>query len=219
MNIQEEIRPVEDTEEEDAADEDDRISWGLEYDVFEDVASALEEFVRLNHVKRFVEAEELYRSCLSNHQDWFPVLAEFAEHLLLRRSYEELAEFSDHSLRVVKDSREMQVLIMMRVIADVHLKKSFQDAIIQTSIIWHCFPIDYKKTLPIDTEVSPSGMFLYIYPNRLILSLDSHSRAFTPGCGSYRRVLWPSTYKSRSFASISSRNRLEVFYNLVPSPT
>ncbi|MCJ1426154.1 hypothetical protein MMC29_004056 [Sticta canariensis] len=153
MNEQEDIRPVEDTEEDDAADKDDCISWGLEYDVFEDVASALEEFVRLNHLKRFVEAEDLYRSCLFNHQDWFPVLAEFAEHLLLRRSYEELAEFSDHFLRVVKDSREMQVLIMMRVIADIHLKKPFQDAIIQTSIIWHHFPIDYKETLPIDTEI------------------------------------------------------------------
>lgn len=169
MNEQEEIRPVGDTEEDDAADEDDRISWGLEYDVFEDIASALEEFVRLNHIKRFVEAEELYRSCLLNYQDWFPVLAECAEHLLLRRSYEELAEFSDHFLRVIKDSREMQVLIMMRVIADVHLNKSFQDAIIQTSIIWHHFPVDYKKTLPRDTEVGLSGMFPYIYPHLLIL--------------------------------------------------
>ena len=168
MNEQEEIRPVKDTEEDDVADEDDRISWGLEYDVFEDVASALEEFVRLNHVKRFVEAEDLYQRCLCNHQDWFPVSAEFAEHLLLRRSYQELAEFSDRRLRAVKDSREMQVLIMMRVIADIHLNKSFQDAIIQTSIIWHHFPIDYKKRLPIDTEVSPSGMFLYIYPIMLI---------------------------------------------------
>lgn len=84
-------------------------------------------------------------------------MAEFAEHLLLRRSYKELAEFSEKNLRAATDTREMQVLIMMRVIADIYLNKSFQDAIAQTSIIWHHFPIDYNKSMPIDTEV---GLFI-----------------------------------------------------------
>lgn len=46
------FRPRDDAKDNDLADEEDRISW--EYDLIENVGSALEEFVRQNHVKRFV---------------------------------------------------------------------------------------------------------------------------------------------------------------------
>lgn len=166
MSEQEAVRlfqPIDDTEEDDAAGEDDRISW--EYDLIEDVASALEEFVRLNHVKRFDEAERLYQACLENHEDWFPVVAEFAEHLLLRRSYKKLVEFSEKSTRVATDSREMQVLIMMRVIANIYLNESFQDAIAYISIIWYHFPIDYSRKMPIDTEVGFPAIWDILFPS------------------------------------------------------
>ncbi|MCJ1463364.1 hypothetical protein MMC07_001971 [Pseudocyphellaria aurata] len=127
------VQPIDDTKEDDAADEDDQISW--EYDLIEDVASALEEFVRLNHIKRFDEAKRLYQACLVDHEDWFPVVAEFAEHLLLRRSYKKLEEFIERIMRTATDSREMQVLIIMGVIANIYLNESFQDAIAQISII------------------------------------------------------------------------------------
>lgn len=163
MNKKEDVhlfRPTDDGKDENVSGEEDWIS--LEYDLIEDVASALEEFVRLNHVKRFDEAKEVYQNCLVNYQDWFPVVAEFAEHLLLRRSYKELADFCEDNMSAFTDSREMQVLIIMRIIADVHLNNSFQDAIAQISIIWHYFPIDYSKTMPIDAEVSLSSVLAYL---------------------------------------------------------
>lgn len=167
---QDEVRkslPKDDLEEDDAADEADWIS--LEYDLIEDVASELEEFVRLNHVKRFVEAEELYQNCLINHKDWFPVVAEFAEHLLLRQSFEKLAHFSKTNLGTVTDSRERLVLVLMEAVANIYLKNSFQDAIAQASIIWHYLPIDYSKNMPIDTEVCLSSVLAHIYRHLLIL--------------------------------------------------
>lgn len=158
MNKKEEVHlflPIDDCEAKDISGE----YWiPLEYDLSKDVSSALEEFVRLNHVKKFIEAEKVYQDCLVEHQDWFPIVAEFAEHLLLRSSYRELAEFSEKNMRGFTDSREMQVLIMMRVIADIYLNQSFRDAIAQISIIWHHFPIDYRSKMPIDTEVSLSSV-------------------------------------------------------------
>lgn len=162
---QEEVRMFllnDDTEEDDAPHEADRIS--MEYDLFEDVASELDEFVRLNHVKQFAEAEELYQSSLINHQDWFPIIAEFAEHLLLRGSYAELANFSKEKLKAATESREMQVLILVGVIADIHLKKPFKDALAQISVIWHVSPIDYGTTMPIDTEVGLGSVRTPISP-------------------------------------------------------
>lgn len=159
--------PKDDLEDDDAADEADWIS--LEYDLIEDVASELEEFVRLNHVRRFVEAEELYQNCLVNHKDWFPVVAEFAEHLLLRQSYEKLAHFSRTNLGTVTDSCERLVLVLMEAVANIYLKNSFQDAIAQASIIWHYLPIDYSKNMPIDTEVRLSSVLAHIYRHVLIL--------------------------------------------------
>ena len=155
-----------DTKEDDASHEADCIS--LEYGLFEDIASKLDEFVRLNHLKKFVEAKELYQSGLINHQDWFPVVAEFAEHLLQQGFYEELVKFSEKHLKVTTESRELQVLILMGVIANIHLNQTYQDALAQISVIWHVAPIDYSKEMPIDTEVGLSSVRTHINSCSLI---------------------------------------------------
>lgn len=143
---------------------------------------------------------------MAKHEDWFPVVvvAEFAEHLLLRGLHSELAKFSRKKSTGTTEPLELVVLILMRVIADIHLEKNFEDALALISVIWHVSPIDYSKAMPIDTEVGLSSVRTYIDRCSLILQPDPYSRAFAPGRGSYPKVLRPDGCKRRFFASTPS---------------
>ena len=90
----------------------------LEYEIEEDVEAELEEFVRLNHSGQMKDAHKLYHDCLSGHEDWFPVAAEFADCLLREGNIAKLAKFGKGKAATFSDPYEKALLFLMGSIGD-----------------------------------------------------------------------------------------------------
>lgn len=90
----------------------------IECDIEEDIEGALEDFVRLSHTFQFAKAQEFYVECLSSHEAWFPVSAEYAEFLCLQRQYGELKSFSLAAETRFSDAQELALFRIMELIAD-----------------------------------------------------------------------------------------------------
>ena len=85
----------------------------LDYEIEEDVKAELEEFVRLSHTGQFKDAHELFDECLSSHDGWYPVAAEYADCLLREGDFEQLAAFCEKALMKFPDLRETALLELM----------------------------------------------------------------------------------------------------------
>ncbi len=98
------------------------VNLELEFEIEEDVEAELEEFVRLNHMRQFKEAHELFDECLSGHVDWYPVSAEYADLLLREGKLMELAAFSLNAATMFQDPAETTLFKLMKVIGDLSSK-------------------------------------------------------------------------------------------------
>ena len=111
----------------------------LEYEIEEDIESELENFVRLNHTGQFEDAHELFDECLSSHDDWYPIAAEYADCLLREGKFEQLADFGRKVSRTFKDPGEKMLLRLMRVIGNLEPRDVMR---VQLRLLW---PIDGLK--------------------------------------------------------------------------
>jgi hypothetical protein len=130
----------------------------LDYEIEEDVGAELEEFVRLND-----EAHQLYQECLSAHQDWFPVMAEFADCLLRECKFSLLSKFiTDTTERLLSSSQpqqESQILVLMQAIANYRLTGQLEDTIIKSPSIWATINLKQPFSSPKDTEVKSNSQY------------------------------------------------------------
>ena len=85
----------------------------LECEIQEDVGAELEDFVRLNHTGQFKDAHELYDECLSIHDDWYPIAAEYADCLLREGDFAQLAAFSRKAVTRFQDLCERALFSLM----------------------------------------------------------------------------------------------------------
>ena len=95
------------------------IELELEYEIEEDIEAELENFVRLNHTGQFEDAHELFHECLSSHDDWYPVAAEYADCLLREGKFKQLADFSRKASMTFQDPGEQMLLRLMEVIGNL----------------------------------------------------------------------------------------------------
>lgn len=91
----------------------------LEYEIEEDIESELENFVRLNHTGQFEDAHELFDECLSSHDHWYPIAAEYADCLLREGKLKQLAQFCSKASTTFQDPGEKMVLLLMGIIGDL----------------------------------------------------------------------------------------------------
>lgn len=88
----------------------------LEYEMEEDLEAELEDFVRLSHSGQFKDAHELYDECLSAHDSWYPIAAEYADCLLREGDFQQLVTFSRKAAMRFQDPSERTLLHLMEVI-------------------------------------------------------------------------------------------------------
>lgn len=85
----------------------------LDYEIEEDVKAELEDFVRLSHSGQFKDAHELFDECLSSHDGWYPIAAEYADCLLREGDFKQLAAFCEKASMKSQDTRETALLELM----------------------------------------------------------------------------------------------------------
>lgn len=139
---------------------DGDVKLELDCEVVEDVEAELEDFVHLNHTSQFEAAHELFDDCLSKHDSWYPVAAEYADCLLREGKFHCLHAFCDKSIPVFSDVNEKTVLRLMNLIGSCALmeieepgsgfKDSWQDVVAICSSLSLSPPFTSLK----DTDVS-----------------------------------------------------------------
>ena len=95
------------------------IELTLEYKIEEDIEAELENFVRLNHTGQFEDAHELFDECLSSHDDWYPIAAEYADCLLRQGKFNQLSYFSWKASMTFQDAGEKTLLRLMVMIGNL----------------------------------------------------------------------------------------------------
>ena len=122
-------------------------------DIEEDIEGELEDFVRLSHTFQFVKAQQLYDECLSTHEAWFPVSAEYADFLCLQSQYDQLKSFSQAALTRFSDVQELALFHLMELLADCYLQPDDIDYnLIKALKIWKDATIPFPASS--DIEVS-----------------------------------------------------------------
>lgn len=94
-------------------DPSEDVKLELECEIEEDIEAELEDFVRLNHTGQFIDAHELYEECLSTHDDWYPIAAEYADCLLREGDFAQLAAFSKRAAAIFRDRSERALFQLM----------------------------------------------------------------------------------------------------------
>ena len=102
-------------------DEDARLT--VDFDIEEDVEAELSEFARLSYTGHFVEAEGVFRECLSAHENLFPVAAEYGDFLLRQEKFRELSLFTLKKTQQSYGLAETKIFELMNLIAELHCSK------------------------------------------------------------------------------------------------
>lgn len=122
----------------------------LECEIEEDVKAELDDFVRLSHLGQFKDAHELYDECLSDHDDWFPITAEYADCLLREGNFELLAAFCEEGSMKFQDLREYALLELMGGIGELLPRDAM---LVRLRCLWPRLALEPPFTSLRDTDV------------------------------------------------------------------
>jgi hypothetical protein len=134
--------------------------FSLTMEVEEDVELEIETFVRFKRRGEYERAEEIFQQTLSAHLSLFPVIAEYADLLLVQEKYRMLSEFLDIQIQYMEpvlEEEEVELLRIMRSLAHLYTEGSLRSALKQAKASWDYM---YSRittipfgTLPGDVEV------------------------------------------------------------------
>lgn len=132
----------------------------LTMEVEEDIEQEIETFVRFKRRGQYERAEELFQQTLLAHLSFFPVIAEYADLLLLQEKYRILSQFLDIQIEYMEpvlEDDEVELLRIMRSLAQLYTKGSLRSALKQAGASWDFLYTRSTKipfgTLPGDVEV------------------------------------------------------------------
>lgn len=134
--------------------------FSLTMEVEEDIEQEIETFVRFKRRGEYKQAEEVFQETLSRHLSLFPVIAEYADFLLVQEQYRILSEFLDIQMQYMEselEEGEMELLRIMKSLVNIYTKGLLRPALVQAKRTWDLLarrstsmPPD---TLPGDVEV------------------------------------------------------------------
>jgi hypothetical protein len=94
-----------------------------DFDVVEDIPTALEDFIFLSRLGVLEEAHQLFEDKLKPYWKLFPVLVEFADMLLEEHRYQELYNLlQDLSIETDFSGNERQLLTLMKALSEVYIE-------------------------------------------------------------------------------------------------
>lgn len=136
-------------------------------EVEEDIEQEIETFVRFKRRGEYEKAEEMFQQTLSEHLSLFPVIAEYADLLLVQGQYRILSEFLDIQIQYMEpvlEEEELELLRIMKSLVHIYTQGSLRPALIQASHTWNFLHRRSTNlplgTLPGDVEVGvicPTG--------------------------------------------------------------
>ena len=121
----------------------------LECEIDEDVEAEFEDFVRYNQTGQFKDAHELYEECLSTHDDWYPIAAEYADCLLREGDFAQLAAFSQRAAIRSQDPNERALFNLMHGIGNLSSTARWQ----RLESLWPAFSFKSPFSSLRDTDV------------------------------------------------------------------
>ena len=132
---------------------DEAVPLELEYEIQEDFEAELDEFVRLSYTGQFDLAHELFDECLAEHDDWYPVAAEYADCLLRQGKFEQLETFCRNAPTRFSDPQEQAVFRMMFLIGRYFPRRTLSSMWTQSDSTWPALPFKPPYTSLRDVDV------------------------------------------------------------------
>lgn len=114
-------------------------TFPLELELEEDIEGEIHHFVKLSRLGDYAEAQRFFDQTLRKHDHLFPVLAEYADMLLEQgrcRQASEILEKYIKSMSGILDGDEMQLLKIMKSLADMHSKGALRSALVEAEEAW-----------------------------------------------------------------------------------
>ncbi|KAJ5897090.1 uncharacterized protein N7473_006489 [Penicillium subrubescens] len=143
--------------------------FSLTMEVEEDVELEIETFVRFKRRGEYERAEEIFQQTLSAHLSLFPVIAEYADLLLVQEKYRMLSEFLDIQIQYMEpvlEEEEVELLRIMRSLAHLYTEGSLRSALKQAKASWDYMYSRSTKipfgTLPGDVEIHIFELYIRI---------------------------------------------------------
>ncbi|KAJ5151211.1 uncharacterized protein N7482_010463 [Penicillium canariense] len=148
----------------------------LTIEVEEDIEQEIESFVRFKRRGEYEKAEEIFKETLSGHLSLFPVIAEYADLLLVQEKYRILSEFLDIQIQYMEPvlgENEIELLRILRSLVHIHTRGSLRSALIQANRTWNFLHSRSTKlplgALPGDVEIH----IFAIYINIIVFALNT----------------------------------------------
>ncbi|EAW19521.1 tetratricopeptide repeat protein [Aspergillus fischeri NRRL 181] len=125
-------------------------TFPLELELEEDIEEEIHHFVRLSRLGHYAEAQRFFDQTLRKHDHLFPVFAEYADMLLeqgrCRQASEILEEYIMSMSESLGDSDEMQLLKLMKSLADMHSQGALRSALEEAQRAWGLLQLAGQKS-------------------------------------------------------------------------
>ncbi|CEJ61274.1 hypothetical protein PMG11_09811 [Penicillium brasilianum] len=132
-------------------------------EVEEDIEQEIESFVRFKRRREYEKAEEIFKEMLSAHLSLFPVIAEYADLLLVQEKYRILSEFLDIQIQYMEpvlEEEEVELLQIMRSLVHIHTCGSLRPALIQADRTWTFL---YQRSVKLTVGALPSDVEIHVF--------------------------------------------------------
>jgi hypothetical protein len=132
--------------------------FSVTMEVEEDIEQEIESFVRFKRRREYEKAEEIFQETLSAHLSLFPVIAEYADLLLVQEKYRILSEFLDIQIQYmgpILEEEEVELLRIMKSLVHIHTCGSLRPALIQADRTWKFL---YQRSIDLPFGVLPSDV-------------------------------------------------------------
>jgi thioredoxin-like negative regulator of GroEL len=114
-------------------------TFPLELELEEDIEEEIHHFVKLSRLGEYAEAQRFFDQTLRKHDHLFPVVAEYADMLLEQGRWRHASEILEKyilSMGELLDGDEMQLLEIMKSLADIHSKGALGSALAEAKTAW-----------------------------------------------------------------------------------
>jgi hypothetical protein len=121
----------------------------LELELEEDIEGEVHHFVKLSRFGDYAEAQRFFDQTLRKHDHLFPVRAEYADMLLEQGRYRQASEILDKytmSMSELLDDDEMQLLNIMKSLADMHSKGALMSALAEAEEAWQLIQLASRES-------------------------------------------------------------------------
>ncbi|KAB8207306.1 hypothetical protein BDV34DRAFT_192051 [Aspergillus parasiticus] len=137
----------------------------LELELEEDIDKEINHFVQLSRMGHYAEAQRFFDNTIGKHDYMFPIVAEYADMLLEQGSYRRAVELLNEHIRAKAeflDPDEMQLLKIMKALAEIYLKGALRPALLEAKRAWSHLDLEGKQRLEDLNEVQIHIFEMYV---------------------------------------------------------